>query len=318
MWILRVLMLTATALAVQRGFNYDNKFTDHSIKKQADYEGEFNSARNLEGQSFGSARLYTMVQGDTGQVNEAIPAAIATNTTLLLGLWASDDQFDIELQQLRNAIAQYGSRLTDLVVGISVGSEDIYRTTPTAIATGQGAGCNATTLIGYVEQVRSVIDDTALAGAAVGHVDTYTVWVNTTEDMTTLIDGLDFVGFNAFPYWETDKDNHIDNAGRYLFHDYEAVQRVAQGKPVWVTETGWPYQGPTQNQAVAASLNAESYYNAVGCSLFERNVNTWWYTLQDNQPVTLNASITPSWALVPPGIPPPTTPFFDLSCQSTK
>ena len=308
-----ILGFAASALAAQKGFNYGATFSDGTIKHQADYAAEFNSAKNLVGQSFTSARLYTMIQGDTNGVIEAIPAAISTGTTLLLGLWASagSAQFAVEVQTLTNAINQYGTAFTDLVIGISVGSEDVYRTTDLGIASNAGAGATPDTLTGYVAQVRSAIAGTALASALVGHVDTYNTWTNTTYT-AGLATACDFLGMDAYPYYETTKANSIDNANATFWGDYNAVVPIAQGKPIWVTETGWPNQGATENLAVANIANAATYFSEVGCSLFGANINTWWFTLQDQQPVVPSSGVV--FGVTGPGFPPPTTPLYPLSC----
>lgn len=307
------LALAATALAAQKGFNYGATFSDGSIKHQSDFENEFNSAKNLVGQSFTSARLYTMIQGDNNGVISAIPAAISTQTTLLLGLWASagQDQFNAEVQHLTDAINQYGTAFTDLVVGISVGSEDVYRTTDLGIASNAGPGATPDTLIGYVNQVRSAIAGTSLSGKPVGHVDTYNTWTNTTYT-AGLTGAVDFLGIDAYPYYESTKANSIDNARSIFWDDFNAATAIAQGKQVWLTETGWPVQGPTMNQAVAGVANAAEYYKGVGCDLFAANINTWWFTLQDQQPVVPSSGVV--FAVTGPGVPPPTTPLYDLSC----
>ena len=308
------LAFAASALAAEKGFNYGSTNSDGTIKHQSDFEGEFNSAKNLVGApGFTSARLYTMIQGDTNGVIEAIPAAIATQTRLLLGLWASagSDQFNAEVAQLTAAANQYGSSLADLVTGISVGSEDVYRTTDLGIASNAGPGATPETLAGYIGQVRSALSGTPLAAAAVGHVDTYNTWINTTYTQT-LIDAVDFLGVDAYPYYESTKANSIDNSMSIFWDDYNSVVAVSGGKPCWVTETGWPQTGPTSNLAVASLDNEATYYKETGCSLFNGNVPTWWFTLQDQQPVVPSSGVV--FAVTGPGSPPPTTPLFDLSC----
>lgn len=118
----------ACAAAADRPADYGTTFTDGAAKVQADFEAEFNRAKSLAGTHgrFTSARLYTMIQaGTTNTPVSAIPAAINTQTRLLLGLWASAGQgdFDNELAALSSAIHQYGTAFTDLIDGISVGSE---------------------------------------------------------------------------------------------------------------------------------------------------------------------------------------------------
>jgi len=123
--------LVSTANAAIKGFNYGAFFNNDQAKTQVDFEYEFNAAKTLPGTNgWTSARLYTMIQHKTqNTVIEAIPAAISTQTTLLLGMWASAGQANIdnEIAALKTAIAQYGTAFTDLVEGISVGSEDLYR-----------------------------------------------------------------------------------------------------------------------------------------------------------------------------------------------
>ncbi|RVX74008.1 hypothetical protein B0A52_02898 [Exophiala mesophila] len=301
-----VLALAATlpsTFAAYKGFNYGSTGRD-----QAAFEGEFNSAKNLAGSSYTSARLYTMIQdGTTNTPISAIPAAISTGTSLLLGLWASagDAIFQNELAALNAAIAQYGTAFTDLIAGISVGSEDVYRITPIGVANNEGLGVGPDVLINYIGQVRSAIAGTGASDKPVGHVDTYNVWTNSSQD--ALIAACDFLGVDAYPYYETTKANSIENANATFWDDYDLTVAASQGKPVWITETGWPVSGPSSNQAVASIDNAKAYYDDVACHAFATGVNTWWYILQDT-------GAEPSFGLVGAGTPPPTTPVYDLSC----
>ena len=307
-------LLATSATAVHKGFNYGPTFTDGSYKSQSDFEGEFKSAKNLVGPvyPFTSARLYTMIQGGTtNDATSAIPAAISTQTTLLLGLWASAGQATItnEIAALNAAIAQYGTAFTDLIAGISVGSEDLYRITPTGIANKAGVGAGPAELTSYISQVRSAIAGTAASAAKVGHVDTWTAWVNGSN--SAVVSACDFLGMDAYPYFQTTMANSIGNGNATFWNAYEATVGYAQGKPVWITETGWPVSGPTANEAVPSIENAETYYHEVGCTAFSK-INTWWFTLQDDQPTTPS----PSFGIVGAGNPPPTTPKFNikLSC----
>ena len=165
----------STAFAqTYRGFNYGSTFTDGSAKAQSDYQNEFSTAQNLVGTSgFTSARLYTMIQPNTANSPiQAIPAAIASKTSLLLGLWASAGQENInnEILALQNAINTYGSAFVDLIVGISVGSEDLYRISPTGIINKSGIGAEPTDIVNYINQVRKAIAGTPASGKPIGHV----------------------------------------------------------------------------------------------------------------------------------------------------
>jgi glucan endo-1,3-beta-D-glucosidase len=88
-------------------------------------------------------------------------------------LWASGTAFPNELIAFKAAIAKYKTELTNRVVGIAVGSEDLYRNSPMGIAAGEYVGAEPSTLVDYIGQVRTAIKGTALEGVGVGHVDTW-------------------------------------------------------------------------------------------------------------------------------------------------
>ena len=253
-----------------------------------------------------------MIQAGTADtLTEAIPAAISTKTSLLLGLWASAGQANIdnEIAALKSAINTYGKTFTDLITGISVGSEDLYRISPTGIINMSGVGAEPTDIVNYISQVKSAISSTAASGRPVGHVDTWTAWVNGSNDAVISIS--DFLGMDAYPYFQNTMANSIE-AGNSLFFDaYDATVANAGGKPVWITETGWPIGGPTENQAVASIANAKTYWDQVGCAVFGK-INTYWYTLQDSYPTTPN----PSFGIV--GTTLSDTPIYDLTCSSAS
>lgn len=313
--ILAAAGLLSTANAAIKGFNYGAQFNNDQAKTMADFEYEFNAAKNLPGtDGWTSARLYTMIQhGTQSNIIEAIQAAINTKTTLLLGLWASagQDVINNELAVLKAAIQQYGSAFTDLVVGISVGSEDLYRVTPTGIENNSGAGAQPNELVNYIQQTRNAIAGTGLQGKPVGHVDTWTVYVNASNN--AVIEAVDFIGMDAYPYFQSSMANSIGSASQLFFDAYHSTVNAAQGKPVWVTETGWPVSGPTLNQAEANTGNARIYWEDVTCQLVKDNVNLYYYTLQDVQ----YGNPSPSFGIKPAGDLVTVQPLFDLSCPAS-
>ncbi|KAF1917862.1 glycoside hydrolase superfamily [Ampelomyces quisqualis] len=308
--------LLSTANAAIKGFNYGANFGDGRAKTLVDFEYEFNAAKTLPGTSgWTSARLYTMIQhGTQNTIIDAIQAAINTKTTLLLGMWASAGQanFDNEIIALKAAITQYGTAFTDLVEGISVGSEDLYRITPTGIENKSGAGAQPQELINYVQQTRNAIRGTPLEGKPIGHVDTWTVYVNATNN--DFISSLDFLGMDAYPYFQTTMANSVGSGGQLFFDAYHQTVAAAQGKPVWITETGWPVSGETLNQAVPNSDNARIYWEDVVCQLVADNVNLYYYILQDVQ----YGNPVPSFGIKPGGDLQAVSPLFDLSCPASS
>ncbi|CAK3784467.1 glycoside hydrolase family 17 [Lecanosticta acicola] len=301
-----LLILLPLAAAQIRGFN-SNGIGPNGVKHAADFKREFNRMHNLEGQApFTSARLYTMIQAGTqSDPVEAFQAALDTKTKLLLGLWASagDAAFENELAALRKAKQRFGKQWKDVVAGCSVGSEDMYRITPTGIKNKSGAGAGPDVLVRYISKVRQILQGT---GTPVGHVDTWTAWVNGSN--SAVIPHVDFLGVDAYPYYESDQpDNSISQAPRLFFDAYHKTVAVAHGKPVWVTETGWPVRGPRDfAKAVPSVANAKTYWDEVGCRIFGR-INTWWFTLDD----TKKDPGEISFSTVGPNL---GKPLFDLRC----
>ena len=306
--------LLSTANAAIKGFNYGAQFNNDGPKLLADFEYEFNAAKNLPGtDGWTSARLYTMIQhGTQNTVIEAIQAAINTKTTLLLGLWASAGQesFNNEINTLKAAISQYGTAFTDLVVGISVGSEDLYRIS--ADGAGGNPGTQPDVLVKYIKQTREAIAGTSLAGAKLGHVDTWQVYVNASNN--AVIENLDWIGMDAYPYFQSTFANSIGASSDLFFDAYNQTVAASKGKPVWVTETGWPVSGETVNQAVPSADNARIFWEDVTCKLVNEDVNLYYYILQDVQ----WGNPSPSFGIMPGGDLAQLSPLFDLSCPAAN
>lgn len=226
----------------------------------------------------------------------------------MLGIWCSagGQTVDNELTALIQAINRFGDAFVRLVAGISVGSEDLYRNSPTGMANGENPGINPDILVSYIKKTRDAIAGTKLAGKPVGHVDTWTAWVNGTNKLVT--DACDWVGMDAYPYFQSKVSNAIQyNNG--LFEDaLRQTQAAASGKPVWITETGFPVSGAKSGDAIPSIENAKVYWDQVGCPRFG-NVNTWWFTLQDHSGPLTGAI---SFGIIGGSL--TTKPLFDISC----
>ena len=123
-----------------------------------------------------------------------------------------------------------------------------------------------------------------------------------------LIEALDWVGVDAYPYFQTVNANSIENSPGLFFDALSATQGAAMGKPVWVTETGWPVTGAQSGQASAGTANAEIYWKGVACKLLG-SVNTWWYQLNDG------ADQATSFKVINPDR---GAPLYDLSCPASS
>jgi len=308
--LLTTFLAIASVNGFSQGFNYGSTKSDNSAMMQADFQKQFQAAKSLPGTNgkFTSARLYTMIQAySQNSPIQAIPAAIAEDVTLLLGLWASSPDINNELAALKSAITQYGDSFAKLVVGISVGSEDLYRNSPTGIEAGSTVGNNPQNIVDFINQVKSTVSGTGLANVPIGHVDTWTAWVNGSN--SAVIEAVDWLGFDAYPYYQNTMPNNISDANALFWQAYDETNSVAGGKPVWVTETGWPISGPTQNLAIANVPTAEEYWNSVACETLGQ-YNIWWYTLDDDNsatPLNVTFGLVNNANL--------DAPLYDLSCK---
>ncbi|CAN9332491.1 unnamed protein product [Alternaria alternata] len=263
------------------GFNSGASDDTGKAKTQEDFEKEFTTAQSLEGApgNFSAIRLYSNIQWETTDTPiAAFPAAIATNSKLLLGIWASGtDNIDNELKALNSAVEEYGTKLTDLVIGLSVGSEDLYRVSTCAEK-----------IVEFIKTARERLADTPLKGVKITHVDTWTAWVN--ESNKAVIDEIDFLA-------------------AALSSAISATEGVAGDKDVWITETGWAYSGPDFGAATSTVDNAETYWKDVGCALSARGKSSG-YTLRDANPANkVKFAISDKLS---------TTPRFDISCPEQK
>ncbi|KAF4446996.1 hypothetical protein F53441_9422 [Fusarium austroafricanum] len=291
------------------GFNSGATLANREAKFKADFEAEFKTAKNLKSApgDFSAVRLYTNIQAySQDDPIEAFEAAIDTKTSILLGVWTSGtDNIDKEISALKKAVEKYGTKLTDLVIGVSVGSEDLYRNSVTGVKNKGGVGVQPDALVDFINDFKKAFKGTPIGEIPVGHVDTWDVWGNATNK--AVLDAIDFIGVDEYPYYENGKGNSIDNAAKLFNKAYQATIDASGGKPVWVTETGWPYKGPNWDEAVPSIKNAQKYWRDVGCKYLFNKTPTFWYNLRDSNPDNkMKFAITENLS---------TTPLFDLSCD---
>ena len=116
----------------------------------------------------------------------------------------------------------------DLVIAISVGSEDLYRVSEPGLRNKAGVGQNAETIVGFIKDEKTRLANTPLKGTPFTHVDTWTARVNGSNK--DVIDEIDFLAVNACQFYESELDNKIGNAGPLLSDALAATDGVAGGK----------------------------------------------------------------------------------------
>lgn len=103
-------------------------------------------------------------------------------------------------------------------------------------------------LIEYIRRVKK-----ALPHIPVGYVDAYYMYVNFPE----IVDEVDVLFANCYPFWEYCA---LEISVEYMKKMYDLVKQAAKGKPVVISETGWPTKGTTYGAAVPSYENAMRYF----------------------------------------------------------
>lgn len=166
--------------------------------------------------------------------NELIPSvARSFGLKTLAGVWLGEDGAQNEAE-LANAIQLARDGQVDI---LGVGNEVLLR-----------GDLVEDELIEFIQRAKA-----ALPGIPVGYVDAYFEFV----DHPRVTDACDVILANCYPFWEGCPAEH---ALLYMKEMYRRASRAAQGKPVIVSETGWPDTGSPTRGAVPSFENAVRYF----------------------------------------------------------
>lgn len=172
--------------------------------------------------------------------NELIPViAHELGLKTLAGAWLGEDH-EKNAIEIAKLIEMGKNGHVDIA---AVGNEVMYREELTEAE-----------LLGYIQQVKD-----ALPGIPVGYVDAYYEFENRPA-ITAL---CDVILTNCYPFWE---GCALEYSLLYMKDMYRRTIQVAKGKPVIISETGWPNQGrnfyganPSERNAITYFLNAQNW-----------------------------------------------------------
>lgn len=174
-------------------------------------------------------RTYT-VEGQFGD----IPAlAAAHNINVALGAWISPDLVAnaTEVERLLD-VSKGNSRN---VIRLIVGNEVLLR---------EDLGVKQ--LTAYLDKVR------AATNIPVSTAEPWHVWLKNPE----LANHVDYLAVHLLPFWE---GIALDDAVNFSINTYRQLQQAFPGKPIVVTEVGWPSNGRSIKQAVASQANQAKF-----------------------------------------------------------
>ncbi|PYH95948.1 glycoside hydrolase [Aspergillus ellipticus CBS 707.79] len=243
------------------GLALGNQNADSSCKATADYEADFDALKSVTT----VVRTYSASNCNTAQ--NIIPAAKAKGFKVVLGVWPDYDQsFDEDF----NALKQYVPGNEDVISGITVGSECLYR-----------KSLSAQQLLSRIQQVQN-----QFPSITVGTVDSWNKFADGTAD-PIVQGGVTYFLANGFAYWQ---DQKIDNATATYFDDMSRaknhIKQVAGANADKIRfgngETGWPTDGGSDyGAAKAGTKNAEQFFQSGVCGMLAWNIDVFYFEAFD-------------------------------------
>jgi glucan 1,3-beta-glucosidase len=190
--------------------------------------------------------------------NEKIPkVAHEMGIKTLVGAWLGEDEEKNALE-IEGLIKLAKAGYADI---IAVGNEVMYR-----------EDLSEDKLLEYIEYVKKALPD-----IPVGYVDAYYEF----ENRPRITAACDVILANCYPFWE---GCHIDYSLLYMQDMFRRTLRVANGKKVIISETGWPDKGQTFHGAVPSKESAIRYF-----------INTQLWSKSDNIDIFYFSSFDESW-----------------------
>lgn len=203
----------------------------------------------------GAIRSFSCVEG-----NEHIPAVAKKHgLKTLVGAWLSDNKEDNE-KEIEGLIALAKAGHVDVA---AVGNEVLYRN-----------DLSLEELLGYIKRVKKELIGLNIP---VGYVDAYYEFSRHPQ----LVEESDVILANLYPYWE---GCPIDYALGHMQAMYGQVVDAAKGKPIIITETGWPSEGGGLKGAMASEVAAMKYF-----------IDTIHWTNENQIPIYYFSSFDESW-----------------------
>lgn len=180
-------------------------------------------------------RTYTTDLG----IDAALPAAKALGLKVSVGFGLGSDKAlnEAEIARGLKVVAAHAA----IIERVYVGNETLQR-----------KELNPSELAGYVRRVRGAIANTAIK---VGTGEAWHDWLKAPEVAAE----SDFIGAHLYPYWD---GVPIEASVDYVARRFAELRSAYPGKPVIISETGWPSAGPTHQAAVPSLENQERFIAA--------------------------------------------------------
>lgn len=191
--------------------------------------------------------------------NELIPViAKEMGINTLVGAWLGDDP-EVNENEVLGLLKLAEEGYVDIA---AVGNEVMYRKDLTEEE-----------LLEFMYRVKKELPESI----PMGYVDAYYEFSHRPK----ITEACDVILTNCYPYWE---GCNIDYSLMYMKQMYYQARDAGGGKPVIITETGWPSKGEGLDGAIPSHENALKYF-----------INAQKWSIEDNIPMFYFSSFDESW-----------------------
>ncbi len=174
-------------------------------------------------------RTFSCIEGN--QQSPRIAHENGLKTMVGVGLGEDHEKNEVEL---KNGIDVARAGHADI---LAVGNEVLLR-----------GDLSEDELLDYIGRVKQAVPD-----IPVGYVDAYFLF----ENHPRIAAACDVLLINCYPFWERCA---IEYSLHYMQEMYRRTQRVAGGKKIIISETGWPSTGTPYGAAVPGHDSALNYF----------------------------------------------------------
>lgn len=196
--------------------------------------------------------------------NEHIPKiAKEFGMKTLVGAWLGNDP-EVNEREIEGLIKLAKEGYVDIA---AVGNEVMYR-----------KDLSEDELLDFIYKVKK-----ELPNIPVGYVDAYYEFVIKPR----ITEACDVILANCYPFWESCP---AENSLNYMKQMYHQAKNVANGKPVIISETGWPSKGEDLKGAIPSEKNALDYF-----------INTQLWCMDEEIDCFYFSSFDESWKVGPEG-----------------
>ena len=195
-------------------------------------------------------RTFSCTQG-----NELIPKiAHELGFKTLVGAWIGEDKENNEIE-ISNLVDLANKGFVDIA---AVGNEVILR-----------EEIEEEDLIAYIKKTKE-----QLPNIPVSYVDAYYEFCDRPE----IADACDVILANCYPFWEGCQTEY---SLLYMKDMYRRVEKVAKGKKIIISETGWPNTGSNFWTASPSEENALRYFINAYTWAEEENIDIFYFATFD-------------------------------------